>query len=399
MRKRWKQLNEKYPVPKLVEKQVKGQRKIKPLNSPPNWFAEKLENHQCLVMLDGLDEVADETERKRVSRWVDEQMQAYPDTPFILTSRPFGYESAQLQQAAITLEVKPFNLKQMKQFLQSWYLQIEIMSRAGEDDLGVREEAIQQADDLIERILNSKPLCDMAVNPLLLTMIATVHRRGSALPGKRVELYKEICHVLLEKRQRAKFRNSEDLNDPLTAAQKQSVLQVLALRLMQSKVREFQISQAASLIREQLSLVAGGSVTSGKFLEKIKDVSGLLIEKEIGIYEFAHLSFQEYLAAVQIEALNQEKLLIQNIRNPWWAETIRLYVANNDATQIIGAAMNKSKRTIFTLTLAYDCLDEKLSINPKLQEKMEEWYEEALESSDPKIARVAASVQLKRRLR
>ena len=36
----------------------------------------------------------------------------------------------------------------------------------------------------------------MAVNPLLLTMIATVHRRGNVLPGKRVELYKEICQVL-----------------------------------------------------------------------------------------------------------------------------------------------------------------------------------------------------------
>ncbi len=68
----------------------------------------------------------------------------------------------------------------------------------------MREEAQQQADNLIERICNSKPLADVAVNILLLTMIATVHRRGNVLPGKRVELYKEICQVLLEKRQIAK---------------------------------------------------------------------------------------------------------------------------------------------------------------------------------------------------
>jgi len=126
------------PLAKLIEKQVRGQRKIQPLDPPQNWFANRLQNNQCLVMLDGLDEVADEAERQQVSRWVDRQMQAYPDTPFILTSRPFGYQSVELQQAAITLEVQPFNLKQMKQFLQSWYLQTEIMSRAGEDDLGVK---------------------------------------------------------------------------------------------------------------------------------------------------------------------------------------------------------------------------------------------------------------------
>ena len=58
--------------------------------------------------------------------------------------------------------------------------------------MGVREDAKQQADDLIKRIRDSAPLAAMAVNPLLLTMIATVHRRGTALPGRRVDLYKEL---------------------------------------------------------------------------------------------------------------------------------------------------------------------------------------------------------------
>ena len=40
----------------------------------------------------------------------------------------------------------------MRQFLRNWYLQTEIMSRAGEDDLGVREEARKQAEDLLVHI-------------------------------------------------------------------------------------------------------------------------------------------------------------------------------------------------------------------------------------------------------
>jgi predicted NACHT family NTPase len=41
----------------LITQQVKRQRKIQPLNPPPNWFADKLRKNRCLVMLDGLDEV------------------------------------------------------------------------------------------------------------------------------------------------------------------------------------------------------------------------------------------------------------------------------------------------------------------------------------------------------
>ncbi|NEQ70880.1 MAG: hypothetical protein F6K21_36395, partial [Symploca sp. SIO2D2] len=326
-------------------------------------------------MLDGLDEVADETQRQQVSRWVDEQMEAYPDTPFILTSRPFGYESARLQQGVTVLEVQPFNLKQVKEFIHSWYLQTEVMSRAGEEDLGVQEEAEQQADDLISRIRKSSPLAAMAVNPLLLTMIATVHRRGSALPGKRVELYKEICQVLLERRQRAK-----KIDDPLTATQKQSVLQVLALALMENKTREFILSYDAYLIQDKLAEVAGSAADSHKFLKQIKDISGLLVEKELGIYEFAHLSFQEYLAAVEIKETNQEKLLIRKINNSWWTETIRLYAAQTNASNLIRKVLALSSPSVKAMALAYDCLEEGLSVDPEVQQQLEARLEADLES-------------------
>ncbi|MEY2831798.1 MAG: hypothetical protein RLZZ574_1056 [Cyanobacteriota bacterium] len=355
-------------------KQIEQQRKIEPLKSPPHWFQEKLSRNKCLVMLDGLDEVANLQQRKQVRDWVDEQITQYPDTAFILTSRLHGYESAPLNQGVTTLEVKPFSLEQMKVFLHNWYLQTEIMSRAGETDLGVKEEARTQAEDLIERIRGNKALADMAVNPLLLTMIATVHRRGNVLPRKRVELYKEICQVLLEKRQSAK-----NIADTLTASQKQSILQPLALALMSNNTREFQLSSQHffSAIENQLQKVTR-ELTPAAFIELIKNVCGLLIEKKLGVYEFAHQSFQEYLAAVEITTSNQEQILIDNLQNSWWHETIRLYVAQSDATNIIQAALKDT--TVDSMALAYDCLEEGLSVDAEVREILETKLEADLES-------------------
>ncbi len=47
------------------------------------------------------------------------------------------------------------------------------------------------------RLDGAPGLYDLTVNPLLLTMIATVHRYRGALPGSRVDLNGEICQVML----------------------------------------------------------------------------------------------------------------------------------------------------------------------------------------------------------
>ncbi|MEM6840139.1 MAG: NACHT domain-containing protein [Cyanobacteria bacterium P01_C01_bin.120] len=377
-------------LPTLIVEQVKTLPKGQSLNPSPQWFEAKLLNGQCLVMLDGLDEVADETQRRQVSQWVDEQMRAYPEALWILTSRPYGYRNAQLTEARTTLGVQAFNLRQMELFLRRWYLQNEILRQARNPDPGVQAAAEDKANDLIGRIKNYPPLAAMALNPLLLTMIATVHDNRGALPGSRVDLYDEICDVLLVRRQEAKGLEEPF---PLKAEQKKSVLQVLALELMVHEAREFSAAQGVAMVQAPLRAVAGDKVTPNDFLEHVETVSGLLLEREMGLYQFAHLSFQEYLASVQIKETGRNDQLVSVIHQTWWHETIRLFAAKSDVTELVRAALHEPNRE--SLTVGFDCLKEGKSLDPDVKKALEEF---SLWSNDPEIARLATQVCLTRRL-
>jgi predicted NACHT family NTPase len=377
----------------LITEIVKTESQSLKLDPPLQWFEDRLKSGKCLVMLDGLDEVADIAVRKKVSEWVDVQVRAYPETTFILTSRPYGYEEAPLEQQPFFLEVQPFNLQQMEEFINNWYLQNEIIRQGRKEDPGVQADAKRKATDLIGRIKYNQALASMALNPLLLTMIATVHDNRGALPGSRVELYAEICEVLLARRQEVK-RIVYPIQ--LTATQKQSVLQVLALELMQQETREFTSDVGEQIIKRELISVAGNIVQPKDFLKHIEQASGLLLEKRQDVYEFAHKSFQEYLTAVQAKDSNNEQVLLKNISNSWWDETIRLYAAKNDTSGLISAALQNP--TIISLRIAYDCLLEGKSVAPNIRQQLESTLLSGLDSSDSQIFQLAAEVKLARRL-
>ncbi|MFG2276661.1 NACHT domain-containing protein [Streptomyces chartreusis] len=379
-----------------------------------DWLERRLDRGGCVVLLDGLDEVADPAERSRVVAWVVRQTERHPRNIYVVTSRPHGYQSNPLPGAEV-LQVRRFTGEQISQFLHQWSYAIESRARAhtrrevhaATDNLIVRlrtrassrhelrTAGARNAEDLMVRLRNQPALYDLAANPLLLTMIANVHRYRGQLPGSRAELYAEMCDVLLHRRYEA--RGLSDATG-LSGQHKQHITQHLALVMMQAKVRDWPVSDAAGAIHQPLQQVPG-NVTSAVFLDEARK-SGLLVEREHGFHGFAHLTLQEYLAAAQLSTPRADTtILTASVDDPWWRETILLWAAGNDATEVISACLDCG--TVRALALAFDCADQAQIVDPAVRSRLEALLTESAHSqvADPALQRVLAGVMATRTLR
>lgn len=357
-------------------------------DEPEGWFEQRLHDGDCLVLLDGLDEVARPADRRGVASWVERQIRQYPKNDFVITSRPQGYLTARIDGAAV-LQVRNFTDEQVTRFVQSWYLAVERHSTGATGD-DVRLRAESAADDLLRRLNGAPALYDLTVNPLLLTMIATVHRYRGALPGSRADLYGEICQVMLWRRQEAK-------NLPIAPSgdKKEALLCGLAFTMMQRQVRDLPRTDVLAEITPALRRMPR-KLTAEEFLTDIAS-NGLLIERESGLYSFAHQTFQEYLAATHIRDKGLPNVLVEAVDDVWWRETTLLYTARSDADPIVRACLASS--SITALSLAFDCAEQDSELAPELRDRLFKLLGSVFDSgTDPERRRLVAGVLLTRHL-
>src|ERR1700728_2718210 len=365
-----------------------------PGREPGGWWERQLERGRCLVMLDGLDEVARADDRLAVADWIGRQIASHPDNHFVVTSRSYDLLGP-LATAADVLVARPFTARQIRLFLDRWYLAAERHATGASGrtaSRAVQMRARESADRLNSLLQSHSALHDLAVNPLLLTMIATAHRYRGALPGSRADLYGEICQVLLSRRAQAK-----DLPELLSWPAKQTLLASLAYQMMRDHASELPAARVLEILGPQLERYSS-SVTGAEFLDNVAR-NGLLAETPEGRYAFTHLTFQEYLAARHVSANSDlVKSLVDSVSDPWWHETILLYAATADASPIVRACLDSG--TIAALTLAFDCAEASTEIDPDLRRRLDRERERAYEPDcSPEHRRLIAGVQFARLVR
>ena len=354
-----------------------------------DWLEHRLRAGDCVVMLDGLDEVARQEDRHAVAEWFRVQVIRYSRNDFVVTSRPLGYQGAHIE-GAIIVQPQPFTREQVTKFLHRWCLAEERRS-AGADDERVASRAAQDADDLLARLQAAPALHSLAVNPLLLTMIAIVHRHYGALPGSRAELYARICQVLLWSRQDAK-----KLKLDLRGSQKERLMRLLAFEMMRRKVRDLPTTEVTAILAPVLKRMNKTLPVRDVLYDA--DSNGLLVERENGVRGFAHQTFQEFLAAAHIKEEKLEEILVNAVDDVWWREATLLYVAGADAGPIVESCL--AAGTPAALALAFDCADEAGELSSDLEDRLAILRSGGFtRGADPEHRRAVTGATLTRHLR
>jgi len=292
------------------------------VNFERDFWKDKLERGEALLLLDGLDEIADLSLRERVFIIFADAEKSWK-SQIVVASRPFRTEELRALKFLATT-VERFRKEEIQRFLTAWVTALyeENHTKA----LSGQAERYRQV--LQEAILSRPAVRQLADNPVMLTSLCVVHYNDGRLPEARALVYGSVIDWLL--RSREKKREAElGLNVAFAA----DVLTRLSLELLlDGKKAVFNLQEAARIVSPAFARerprTAAASLTkeAERWLLFECENSGVLEELAGHRLRFWHLTFEEYLAAKEL-ARNEsgQKLIEQQLDNPQWAETIELY--------------------------------------------------------------------------
>jgi hypothetical protein len=356
-------------------------RTLKQVSLTPRWLARQLdmderlaarvlEEGRAILFVDGLDEASEDLRKKllaSLNRFVDE----YPGARVIVTSRPAGTPGEIEKRLA---NFRPFRLadltpEEVDAFIDKWCLAAE--SSVRKDASEAEREARVAADDLKSRISRSRPVQRIAVNPLLTTILCVVHRfLGRSIPEHRVTLYEKCTDALLYEWDRAKFSEGAAVGG-LDAPQKRMLLRGVARSLHDRHEAEIPEAEVVRHFAKVLPELGKPESDARRIVHEIRDRSGLLVERRPGYFGFSHLTFQEYLTALDYVYSKQCQHLIDRWEDPWWHEVIPLAagVQGSDPRRIARGLLAK-KSDVATI-LAAECLETAIDMPLSVRQQIE----------------------------
>ncbi|HRI72656.1 MAG TPA: NACHT domain-containing protein, partial [Polyangium sp.] len=312
----------------------------------PAFFQAAMHMGEAIVLLDGLDEVGSSAARRQMAARVRELRREYPFCPIWVTSRIHGYthDIALPTNEFEHVMIGALDDAQIDDFLNRWYsiqFPYDSSKRSG------------QKNSLRQAIFRTKQVRALAENPLLLTLMAHVHRCHGNLPQDRGELYEECVEMLLrswlEARERAQKHPYEDLALPKEIPR--DYLEALAYHVQdRGLIVNDEASESRGLFSRDDALPfltthhvknerRGPAISPSKarnemrdFIDYACDRVGLLADRGGGKLSFLPLSFQEYLAAAHETHLTtvdaEQALFIKHFRDAAWSEVLllRLYL-------------------------------------------------------------------------
>ncbi len=304
---------------------------------------EALRSGKALLLVDGLDEISDEGARQVFAQHLRTFVAMFPHAAIIITSREAGFRLVAGVVASVCIQARlaPFDKADVLRLCESWHVEV----------VGDSDKVRSEAASLAGTIWSNERIRALAENPLMLTTLLVVRRCIGELPTRRVELYREAVRVLI------RTWNTEGFV-PLDLDEALAQLSYVACSMMEAGQQQIAYKPLLKLLqqarRELEAELQFAHVSPAEFIERIEYRSSLLmqtghasVDGELQpVYEFRHLTFQEYLAALGLvqeqypgrdEGRSLPDLVQPHFSDERWREVIPLatVLGGRKAEQII----------------------------------------------------------------
>jgi HEAT repeat protein len=256
---------------------------------------DRIAKGEALLLVDGLDEITNPYVRILFCQELERTAARYPDAPIVVTSRIVGYRDMPYRMGSgfEHCVIAELNREDKDLFARRWVHVTEQYQPTGEKAKRVQE--------LLDALYSSDRIERLTGNPMLLTTLALVKRKVGKLPNRRTKLYAEAVSVLLNWNPRLYQSIEEDEAIPQ--------LEYLAYEMCRRGVQRLTDDEVLELLEkvraEYPNIRAIRRREPQAFLALLEARSSILIksggiwqnDQQKPIWEFRHLTFQEYLAA------------------------------------------------------------------------------------------------------
>lgn len=289
---------------------------------------ETFRNGTALLLIDGLDEIPSSGDRTTFVKQVRNFLATYPRVRVLVTSREPGFRPVAgiLADHCTAYKVRDLDAHDIRLLVQRWH---QLVPR--------RTSTVPSPDQLATTILSNTRLRLLAVNPLLLTTLLLVERWVGNLPRKRSILYDKAIEVLL-------ITWNVEGHEPLNLDETLPQLAYVAYRMTESGEQRISRNDLVDMLhdarRDMPDVLGYSSIGARELIDRIELRSSLLMLAGHAVkdgrlqpqYEYKHLTFQEYLAALACvngwtpggEISSPVDILRVHYSDPKWSETIAL---------------------------------------------------------------------------
>jgi len=349
-----------------------------------------LRSGEVLLLVDGLDEISDEGARVSFVNQLRTFLATYPTVNIVVTSREAGFRivGGALSTHCKHYKVADFDDDDIVRLTLAWHKEV----------VGDSAEVRLEAEKLAKIICSSDRVRQLAKNPLLLTTLLLVNRWVGQIPTRRSVLYGRAIEMLL-------MTWNVEGYDPIDQEEAIPQLVFVAFTMMNDGVQTIssrRLKEILLLAREQMPEVLGyARLSVSEFIQRVEFRSSLLIlsghEIEQGtlypMYEFRHLTFQEYLAAKAVvegyypDRKDDDTLLTvlkPHLSDVQWKEVVPIaaVLAGRNVQPLIGHLIELCKKSpstrhdyseTFSVILLSQCILDEIQITPDLLEEGLEW--------------------------